>query len=77
MASGAVLAGAYPSRYGISGMATLSMASFVTVAAIFSGEIMCNVLHRWNCIHRSEITGSVSTVQLSQISCHACDVKLA
>jgi len=35
MASGAVLAGAYLSRHGISGMAPLSMPSFVTVAAIF------------------------------------------
>jgi uncharacterized membrane protein YedE/YeeE len=45
MVFGAALAGGCPSGHGISGMATLSLPSFVTVAAMFSGGIMLKALH--------------------------------
>jgi len=45
MVFGAALAGGCPSGHGISGMATLSLPSFVTVAAMFSGGIIFKALH--------------------------------
>jgi hypothetical protein len=44
MVFGAALAGGCPSGHGISGMATLSLPSFVTVAAMFGGGIVCKAL---------------------------------
>jgi hypothetical protein len=44
MVFGAALAGGCPSGHGISGMATLSLPSFVTVAAMFSGGIVLKAL---------------------------------
>jgi len=44
MVFGAALAGGCPSGHGISGMATLSLPSFVTVAAMFGGGIICKAL---------------------------------
>jgi uncharacterized membrane protein YedE/YeeE len=44
MVFGAALAGGCPSGHGISGMATLSLPSFVTVAAMFGGGIVSKAL---------------------------------
>lgn len=44
MVVGAALADGCPSGHGISGMATLSLSSFVTVAAMFGGGIVCKAL---------------------------------